>query len=410
MTGSHRAWSLPLLVAATLVGLRARAGSQNRPPEVFERLSRQAAQAQREGQSRPAVSLYLRALEIRPKWADGWRNAGVLLAELKDYRRAAEAFKNYLSLEPKNGAGWALLGLSEYELGDDDGAYRDLERGRALGVGNADLRNVATYHAALILISKGEFEVARSRLVEIVRAGVDEDDADVVAAFGLAALRWPLKPERLDPAQQDLAMRVGRIEFQAAQNKVPEVIAAYRQLISERPKTPGLHYAFGSFLIGAEHYEDGIEQMRQELALDPGNVMAWLQTSMTQVKLGRPQDGIEPARHAAQLAPKLFVAHYALGWALFKSNQVEQAIPELELAAQLAPDSPQIHYALSEAYLRAHRRQDAYRQRAIFAHLKQQQATAIQSAVSRATGASGSAAGPQSGGAGTAGGAIRKAQ
>lgn len=48
-------------------------------------------------------------------------------------------------------------------------------------------------------------------------------------------------------------------------------------------------------------------------------------------------------------------------------------IPDLEEAAKFAPDSPQAHYALSEAYMRANRRQDAYRQRAEFARLKNQQ-------------------------------------
>ena len=51
--------------------------------ETFHGLADQAGRAQRRGQSEEAIRLYLEALRIRPQWADGWRDVGILLAARK---------------------------------------------------------------------------------------------------------------------------------------------------------------------------------------------------------------------------------------------------------------------------------------------------------------------------------------
>lgn len=360
-----------LIVALAAAAAVPRSAGQDQTSD-FPRLAREAGQAQRAGREEQAILLYSQALEINPHWAEGWQNEGMLLADRREFARAEVAFRKLSSLEPKGGLGWAMLGLCEYEQGRYDDAYRHIQRGRSLGVGNADLDHVAAYHAALIMIEKGEFEIARHLLVQVARSGVD--DQDLTTALGLAALRIAAKPERLEPQQKSLTSRVGQAELEGAHNKVSEVIAAYEALLREQPRAPRLHYAFGNFLIDTEHYDRALEEMRKELALNPKDVMPLLQTAMTYIKLNNPARGIPFAEKAVRLAPQLFVAHYALGWALYKAGQNGRAITELEQAVQLAPDSPQAHYSLSEAYMRAHRKNDAYREREKFAQLKKQQA------------------------------------
>ena len=360
-------------VLLVTLGLLTPAGSlgEGKAQEDFRGLAQQAAQAQQDGQEERAIQLYLKALEIDPVWADGWRKAGMLLADRREFGRAEAAFKKLLAIDPKSGSGWALLGLCEYELGRYDEAYRHIQRGRTLGVGNEDLENVASYHAALIMIQKGEFEIALRHLVLVARAGVDDQDA--IIAFGLTALRMAAKPECLDPQQKALVTRVGEIELEAAHNKLTEVITAYEALLREQPRTPGLHYAFGNFLIGAEHYDQALEEMQKELELNPKDARALLQVAMTDIKLNRPEQAVPYAEKAVGLAPDLFAAHYAVGWALYKLGQNDRAIQELEQAVRLAPGSPQAHYSLSMAYMRAHRKNDASRERERFSRLKQEE-------------------------------------
>jgi tetratricopeptide (TPR) repeat protein len=339
------------------------------PNETFQQLSEQARRAQRDGQSKEAIRLYLKALEVRPEWADGWRNVGLLLADLKDYPRAEIAFKNALKNDPRDGNSWAMLGMVEFQEGRTDDAYGDLQRGRTLGVHNADLENVANYHVAAIMIAKGEFEAARPVLQRLARSGVD--DPEVILAFGLAALRLPVVPEKLEESRKPLVLRVGQIEYRAVHALVPETIQVYKQLVAEFPQAPGLHYAFGNYLIDQAHYDEGLAEMQKELELNPKDVMAELQMAMTYLKLSQPEKALSVAEDAARLRPDFFASRYALGWTLYRLGQNDRAITELEMAVKLEPKNARIHFALSQAYQRAHRREEAERERAIFAKMKQ---------------------------------------
>lgn len=345
------------------------AGQQGAAQENFQQLAQQAGEAQRQGQGEQAIRLYLKALRLRPQWPEGWQNVGTLLADRKEYARAEAAFRNLVDIEPKNANGWTLLGLAEYEQGHDDDAFAHIQHGRTLGMTNADLYNVATFNAALIMIQKGEFEVAQELLVRVARSGVE--DSDLTDAFGLAALRIAKSPERMDAQQKTLVDRVGQIELRARHRQVPEIVAAYEKLLAELPRTPGLHYAFGNFLANVAQYDRALEEMRQELELNPDDVMALLQVAMAYLNINRASLALPYAKKAVLLAPESFVAHYALGWTLFKLGENERAIAELEQVVQREPNSPQAHFALSQAYLRAHRKADADRERELFAKLKQ---------------------------------------
>jgi tetratricopeptide (TPR) repeat protein len=349
----------------------ASAGSSGQPQaagrEDFQQLSEQAARAQRQGQAEQAIRLYERALRIRPEWPDGWRNVGMLLADRHEYARAEAAFKNLLDIEPKNGAGWARLGLCEFEQGRYDDAYRHIRYGRTLGVDNADLETASLYHAALAMIVKGEFEVAQKLLGRLGHSGVG--DEDVILAFGLTALRIASLPGKLSGPERALTLRVGKITFGAIHAPFAETAAAFNRLLAELPRTPGLHYAFGNALLNAGHYDQGLEQMQKELELNPDHTMALLQSALTWVRLSQPDRALPYAQRAVGREPASFAAHYTYGWTLYKLGQEDRAVAELERAVKLEPNIALLHYALSQAYIRAGRKGDAAREREAFARL-----------------------------------------
>jgi tetratricopeptide (TPR) repeat protein len=356
------------LRAAALAPAQAKAPAGE---ETFHELADQAGRAQHRGQSEEAVRLYREALRIRPKWADGWRNLGILLADRKDYTQAGTAFKSLLRIDPKNGSGWALLGLCEFEQGRYDEALGDVVRARQLGIQNPDLNRLALFHEALLLIHKSQFEAAELLLLRVARAGVE--DPDLITALGLGALRIPSFPDQLDPDRRALAQRVGTIDFQGIHGSVDEASSNYKKLLAEQPRTKGLHYAYGQMLSRAGEFDPSIEEMQKELELNPGDVMAMLQIAMTNMTLSRPEQSLPYAKKAARLAPKLFATHYVLGRTLDKLGRSDRAVKELEEAARLAPSSAEVHFALFQAYSHANRKSDALRERKIFAELEKKE-------------------------------------
>jgi tetratricopeptide (TPR) repeat protein len=338
--------------------------------ERFRALEKQADQASDRGETRPAIRLYLEALRIEPQWAEGWREVGVLLAQVKDYPRATVAFGNFLRLRPQDGGGWALRGLCEFELHRYRQALDDIQHGRELGVRDPALEKVATYHAALVFIEKGEFDVANRLLEHLAREGVN--NPDLVAAFGLASLRMARLPgEWADAQQKTLALEAGQIAYEAVQGSPQKIISEYQALIQKYPRARGLHYALGNFLLDQANYGAALTEMQEELKLNPDDSMALLQAAMSELRLSHPERALPYAEKAVRVAPKLFAAHYTLGLTLYRLGRNPPALAELKRAVELEPNSPQAHYALSDAYLKAGDPKAALRERALFAQLKQ---------------------------------------
>jgi tetratricopeptide (TPR) repeat protein len=85
-------------------------------------------------------------LALRPQWAEGWWSLGTLEYDRNNYAAAARTFQRRLALAPKNGTAHAMLGLSEFELGQDDNALKHTEEAQTLGVTNdTQLRRVVVF-------------------------------------------------------------------------------------------------------------------------------------------------------------------------------------------------------------------------------------------------------------------------
>ena len=159
-----------------------------KPDTNLPSLSAQADAARQANRIDEAIRLYRKALAARPTWTEGWWHLGTLLYEKDEFADAAAALRKATSLNPKVGTAWAMLGLCEFRLGQQDAALTHLQRGRALGMSaDAQLRHVALYHEGLLLLAKSEFERAQEALRSLSADGVESDD--LTLALGMSVLR-----------------------------------------------------------------------------------------------------------------------------------------------------------------------------------------------------------------------------
>ena len=177
-------------------GARRPAGKSPATSEAaFNDLTKRAAEAASGGRLEEALSLYRQALELRPKWAEGWWAMGTILYERDLYAPGRDAFRALTSLEPKHGPGWGMLGLCEFNTREYERAIVSLQRGRALGLGgNAQLESVVRYHAAIVYNRMEQFEIAYEILREFVREG--NESAKVIEAFGHGDVAASISSER----------------------------------------------------------------------------------------------------------------------------------------------------------------------------------------------------------------------
>ena len=166
--------SAPLAAQSTR---RARTPQRNPQARVaseaeFDRFVKQADEARLAERFDDAITLYGKALNIKPKWPDGWWYVGAIFYQKDLYPQARDAFQNLVALEPQRGPAWAMLGLCLFQTGDYERAATSLQRGKSLGVNdNSELAGVVRYHIALLYIRFEFFENAFDALAELLRMG-----------------------------------------------------------------------------------------------------------------------------------------------------------------------------------------------------------------------------------------------
>jgi len=336
--------------------------------DSFAVLSAKADAARDAEHLEEAVSLYRRALVLGPSWKDGWWSLGTIYYDQNAYVKAARAFQSLLKADPKNGTGYAMLGLCQFELGQDAAALRSIQIGLGFGlVKDQSLRQVVLYHEGILLLRQGKFGTAQEALSLLASYGSEGDQAAL--ALGMAALR--IRPQDL-PAEgskeRGVALRAGRAEVLGAQKKFDDGGKIYAELAAETPEFPSLHYAYGRFLLLEHLTDEAIGELQQEIKNNPRHVQSYLEIASVQYHLDSTA-GAKYAEEAVKLQPALPFAHYLLGLLYADMSEYAKAITELELAERSQIHEPDLYYALSRAYARTGRKEDAARARATFLRL-----------------------------------------
>ena len=337
-------------------------------PNPFQGIAAQADQSRDANDLEKAIVLYRRALGMRPGWAEGWWSLGTILYEQDKYADASHAFQRVVSLRPDHGSANVMLGLCEFELGQDNSALAHIQRGRRLGIlKDPQLARVMLYHEGLLLLGKGRFEDAQEALYVLSRDG--GDDGELMLALGMSALY--IFPAKLPPdgsTAREVVMRVGKAEFLAATKKFAEAHREYASVADEFPRIENIHFAFGRFLLGLGEVDPAVAAFKRQIQASPDHVPARLQIAAAWYRVNS-AGALKYAEEAVKLEPSRAFGHYLLGLLYLDTQSFAGAISELETAKRSYSNLPQLYFALGNAYARAGRKADAARVRAVFARL-----------------------------------------
>jgi tetratricopeptide (TPR) repeat protein len=364
--------TLALLIALGTLSSPTLRAQQKRPStRDFAAISTQAAAARDADRLDEALTLYRKALTLRPGWAEGWWSLGTIQYDRSAYITAAHAFERVLALKPKDGTALAMLGLCEFELGHDAAAFRHIEESRKIGIAaDSQLQHVVLYHEAVLLQRKGKFETAQEDLEQLCLQEVQSND--IANTLGLVLLR------RTDPhppaegsVEAGIVLELGHAGCLAGQKKYEEGRRILAKVVGANPKYRNLHYAYGMFLQEAQDQSAAIAEFQQELSHNPKHVYARLRIAAALYKTNSAA-GIPYAEQAVNLAPAVPLGHYLLGLLLLDTDAYEKSIPELEIARQSFPRNARLYFALGSAYARAGRMREAAQARATFERLQKE--------------------------------------
>jgi tetratricopeptide (TPR) repeat protein len=363
--------SLLLIEPLALDSSRLSAQTKPAATSTFAALVSQANAARDSERLDEALVLYRKALVLNPRWAEGWWSLGTIQYDRNVYGEAARAFHKVTALAPGNGTAFVMLGLSEFELGQEDLSLQHIEKGENIGFDkDARLRQVVLYHHGVLLQRKGSFGPAQDTLEQLCLQGGQGDE--IASALGMTLLRLTTKnPPPPASVDADIVVRLGRAGCLAGQKKYEEARPGFDDVVKQNPDYPNIHYAYGLFLLEARDLTGGVEQLKEEIKNSPGHVFARLRIAAAEYKEDSAA-GIPYAEAAVKLSPRLPFGHYLLGLLLLDAGESARAIPELELAQKSYSRDPKVYLALASAYSRTGRKQDAARARAAFQRLNEE--------------------------------------
>jgi tetratricopeptide (TPR) repeat protein len=339
-----------------------------RPAPLFESLSHQAQEARDAKRLDEALTLYKRALRLKPAWEDGWWNAGSIAYDLDNYTECASDFRRLAALKPDLAPAWTLKGLCEYRLRDYDAALKSLAQVQRLKFQeNQELSRAARLHLALVLTKLGHFEEAIVLLFELTSTG--GKTPETIAVAGIAGLRKPWIPPEVPESERDKVFKLGDAMATVMERDNKGAIAKFETAVRDYPKEPDMHYRFGALLM-EEDPDRGIQEIKKTLDLEPAHIPALVALARIYLKRDEPQTALPYAEEAVKLSPGDFNTHVALGQALLATEDAEGAVRELELGIKLAPESPVAHYSLASAYAKMGHKADAAREREEFTRLR----------------------------------------
>lgn len=361
------------MLVICVLGLGLRISAQQTPS--FDELVSQATSAREQGDIPHALELYSQAVQVNPKWPDGWWFLGLLQYGNGSYSPARDALTHFIDLTPNAGPATALRGLCEFEIGDYSPALADIQRGISLGAA-AQSRNaqILRYHEALLLTRSGRFEDALKSYSYFAENQIT--NPELLIAIGLAGLRLPLFPKDVTEDQQALLTAAGNAAFQFMSGQEKDAQRAFAELFVRFPAAANLHYLYG-YLLYSSDPDSAIAEFKRELEVSPDNENAQIMTGWALLMRNRPAEALPYAQTAAEKGPALPAAQLALGRALAETGNLAEGIEHLERARQMEPNNLETHVALARAYSRSGRKEDAQRERLLCLQMTKDETTQV---------------------------------
>jgi tetratricopeptide (TPR) repeat protein len=157
-----------------------------------------------------------------------------------------------------------------------------------------------------------------------------------------------------------------RLEFE------PLAEIELKHAIEKDPALPQAHALLGQIAIFRGRLDEGIALTEREIALNPGNAMAFYQLGDAKVRQSKWDAGIAALQKSIWLNPFYSAPYIVLGRAYMKKGEPATAEGMLTRAIQYDPNNRSAHYLLAQLFQQTGRPAEAKREFAIAESLQGQ--------------------------------------
>jgi tetratricopeptide (TPR) repeat protein len=273
----------------------------------------------------PAIDAYLGAIAKNPSYGEAYSGLAECYYELGEYDQAL-SYVAKASPFRKGDAGLANLeGFVRIGLGDLDGARKAFSSVSAALPNDLDAR----FGLSLLDLSAGKKTQARTRLEESLR--LSPQNSRALLSLALIASDQGRKAEAQTLVEKALRYHGGEPKTQyvaaslaAAGGDFDKAAFYARNALDLKPGYPEARLLLGSLMYLSRAYDQAIALMREAVARDRKDGMAWYTLGLAQEGAGKHGDAIYSLKTAVSLRPDDEVARIALELAVADSTSAEE--------------------------------------------------------------------------------------
>ena len=137
-------------------------------------------------------------------------------------------------------------------------------------------------------------------------------------------------------------------------------------------RLPQVRALLGQVALFRGRLDDAVSLMEGEIAINPGNAMAFYQLGDARVRQGKLEEGVAALQKSIWLNPFYSAPYIVLGKAYMQKDQLATAEGMLSRAIEYDPNNRTAHYVLGQLFQRMGRAEEAKRELAIAERLQGQ--------------------------------------
>jgi tetratricopeptide (TPR) repeat protein len=320
-------------IVCLLVG---RAYSQQ--PDVFESLLASAQQAQARGDFEAAAEFYRKAVGVRPEIAELQANLGLMYYQTGKDQKAIGAFQRAIRLKPRLFVPNLFLGLEYVKFKRFTEAISYLKK--------AALTKSADVQVQLALgeayAGSGKTRLASASFSRATQ--LDPKSADAWYHLGVSYLEQVEADARiLLTKQKDSAyVQLLMAETFAEQRAFVQAEEAYKKVLAFSKVPTGAHAGYGFVLLNRHDFSGAERELRAEIVLNPGSLIAKLGMARLHLEQGATQQAVKEIREIAETDAGFLRANASLfnaGLPRAKRAELRLALEEGQVSGDLTKES-----------------------------------------------------------------------
>lgn len=291
-----------------------------------------------------AEAAYLRAIAIRPDYADAHYNLGILYMEQQQHRKAEASYRHAIAIEPTYANAYFNLGVlfkAENRLKDARNAYLKLielqpdHTDAHVNLGNMLVELKCPHEAQAAYLKaisiQGELAVAHANLGALLLTQKRLPEAETAILRAIA----------LEPNNADVHSHLGNLRM--AQQRPGDAEAAYLNAIALKPDFADAHYNLGNLLKDQLRSREAEGAYRQAIHIKPDFSAAHSNLGALLMQQGRLVEAEAAYLRALEIQPDYAEALSNLGNLLKKQCRPEESEAAYLRAIALEPDYAQAH-------------------------------------------------------------------